>query len=328
MDLSEQECRRRFAAARVARLATVGTDGTPHLVPVTFALAGDQVVTAVDHKPKRTAALRRLANIAANPRVSLLVDQYTDNWHGLWWVRADGQARIVDTPGGERSAAIRHLTAKYDQYRAAVPAGPVILVQIERWRGWAYADRGVSRAADPAAATDAVPDRPAQVQIGVIGPGAGEATPAQYELARQVGNLLAHTGARVVCGGRGGVMEGVALGVQEAGGLCVGILPGHDRTAANRYLGAAICSGVGEKRNEMVVESSDAILVIGSNAGTVIEVLLAKKNGVPVFGLDFAPVATGGRRLDAVVIVDDPAEAVTRAFETARARAHTRLHPE
>ena len=87
------EARGRFAAARVARLATADATGQPHLVPVTFAVAGDMVYTAVDAKPKRTTALRRLANVAANPRVSLLVDHYDDDWSRLWWVRADGRRR-------------------------------------------------------------------------------------------------------------------------------------------------------------------------------------------------------------------------------------------
>lgn len=137
VNLDEAECRVRFAAARVARLATASVDGQPHLVPVTFALDGDLVAIVVDHKPKRSTALRRLANIAENPRVSLLVDQYADDWDRLWWVRADGRARVV-VEGAERTASIRSLTAKYSQYQAVVPAGAVILVQVEKWRGWAF----------------------------------------------------------------------------------------------------------------------------------------------------------------------------------------------
>jgi PPOX class probable F420-dependent enzyme len=130
------EARRRFAAARVARLATVGEDGRPHLVPVTFALDGDTIVTAVDHKPKRTLALRRLANIAANPRVALLADEYSDgDWSALWWARADGTARVV-AQGDER---LGWLVARYEQYRQRPPEGPVILVDVERWSGWSAA---------------------------------------------------------------------------------------------------------------------------------------------------------------------------------------------
>ena len=84
----------RFAAAKVARLATVTPDGPPHLVPIVFAVAESTVYTAVDGKPKTSQRLRRLANIEANPRVSILVDHYDDDWSQLWWVRADGIATI------------------------------------------------------------------------------------------------------------------------------------------------------------------------------------------------------------------------------------------
>jgi PPOX class probable F420-dependent enzyme len=130
--MDEARARSRFAAARVARLATVGADGAPHLVPVTFALRGDTVVIAVDHKPKRTTDLRRLRNIEADPRVSLLADHYAEDWTRLWWVRADGTARVV-REGGD----VGELVAKYPQYAARPPAGPVILVAVTSWRGWA-----------------------------------------------------------------------------------------------------------------------------------------------------------------------------------------------
>jgi PPOX class probable F420-dependent enzyme len=93
--LTTEDARARFAAQRAARLATAGRDGRPHVVPVTFAVNGDLVCTAVDHKPKTTPNLRRLRNIAENPQVALLADHYTDDWAGLWWVRVDGHASIV-----------------------------------------------------------------------------------------------------------------------------------------------------------------------------------------------------------------------------------------
>jgi PPOX class probable F420-dependent enzyme len=130
--------RSRFAAARVARLASVGADGRPHLVPIVFAVAGDTVYSAVDDvKPKATQRLRRLRNIAANPAVALLADHYEDDWSALWWVRADGTARLVDPaePEAERARAL--LAERYAQYRAAPPPGPVIAVAVERWTGWA-----------------------------------------------------------------------------------------------------------------------------------------------------------------------------------------------
>ena len=134
--LSEEEARARLSAARVARLATTGTDGQPHLVPVTFAVDGDLIYTAVDHKPKTTASLRRLRNIRENPRVALLADHYADDWDTLWWVRADGSARVVEH-GQATARPIDVLTARYEQYRHFRPTGPVIVVQVERWTGWA-----------------------------------------------------------------------------------------------------------------------------------------------------------------------------------------------
>jgi PPOX class probable F420-dependent enzyme len=126
----------RFATARVARLATVGPDGAPHVVPITFAVVGDTIVHAVDHKPKRTRALRRLANIAANPAVSVLADHYAEDWGALWWVRADGRARIVDADSDEGVGAIAALVERYSQYAERPPEGPVVVVDVARWSGW------------------------------------------------------------------------------------------------------------------------------------------------------------------------------------------------
>ncbi|ONH23841.1 TIGR03668 family PPOX class F420-dependent oxidoreductase [Pseudofrankia asymbiotica] len=177
MNLSEGEARARFAAARVARLATIAPDGTPRLVPVTFAvLAGPPteggsaapglgsaapapapgpapgpgpgpgsvagglgtVVTAVDHKPKRTTRLRRLDDIARDGRVSLLADEYDDDWSRLWWARADGVASVVEPPDHAHAVAARALVERYRQYRDHPPAGPAIVVTVTRWTGWSY----------------------------------------------------------------------------------------------------------------------------------------------------------------------------------------------
>jgi PPOX class probable F420-dependent enzyme len=134
--LSEEEARRRFAAAWVARLATVGPDGWPHLVPVTFAVDGDHVYTAVDAKPKSSRQLRRLRNIAVNPRVALLADHYEQDWGGLWWVRVDGHASTLAGPG-EMAGPLHLLAGRYPQYRASPPEGPVIHIHADRWTGWA-----------------------------------------------------------------------------------------------------------------------------------------------------------------------------------------------
>ncbi|TQK52962.1 PPOX class probable F420-dependent enzyme [Streptomyces sp. SLBN-118] len=136
MRLLPDDARARFAAAPVARLATVGSSGTPHLVPVTFAVDGDLVCFAVDHKPKSTRDLRRLRNIRANDQVSVLVDDYADDWSRLWWVRADGHAEVVDE--GERLGRVLELLrAKYVQYRERCPEGPAVLIRVTRWSGWA-----------------------------------------------------------------------------------------------------------------------------------------------------------------------------------------------
>ena len=121
--------------ARVAHLATVTKSGTPHIVPCCFVLDGEVIYSAVDAKPKSTLALKRLANIAAAPVASLLVDHYDEDWTQLWWVRVDGTASIVADPD-ERRHALLMLTDKYIQYQHEAPAGPVIAVHIERVRNW------------------------------------------------------------------------------------------------------------------------------------------------------------------------------------------------
>lgn len=127
--------RRRFASASLARLGSVRPDGRPHLVPICFTLDGDTIVSAVDDKPKRTMQLRRLDNVRAYPAVSLLVDHYDDDWTQLWWVRVDGTARVLEA-GTARARAIDLLAAKYAQYRALRPEGPVLEIAVEAWRGW------------------------------------------------------------------------------------------------------------------------------------------------------------------------------------------------
>jgi len=119
----------------VARLATLGPDGAPRLVPVCFVVERDLIHSAIDGKPKSTRRLARLAAIARDSRVSLLVDEWSEDWSRLWWVRADGRARVTELEG---SVAAR-LAAKYPQYRADPPAGPMIEIAVERWTGWSAA---------------------------------------------------------------------------------------------------------------------------------------------------------------------------------------------
>jgi PPOX class probable F420-dependent enzyme len=106
------------------------------VVPITFALADDVLYTAVDQKPKRSRRLRRLANIRANPSVSVLVDHYDEDWSALWWARIDGRAEVLEA-GPESERALSLLAAKYEQYRPEPPAGPVVAVRELEWRTWA-----------------------------------------------------------------------------------------------------------------------------------------------------------------------------------------------
>jgi len=139
MRLDAAVARDRFVRSAVLRLATVSADGQPHVVPCTFvADATGRIVIGIDNKPKSSLNLRRLQNIAENARVSLLVDHYSDDWDQLWWARADGIATI-ERAGAEHEAHWQLLRARYPQYEGQVLDGPVIVVQVESWSGWAFA---------------------------------------------------------------------------------------------------------------------------------------------------------------------------------------------
>lgn len=134
--LDPAEQRSRLAAARVARLATLRPDGTPRLVPITFALVDGLVCSVVDEvKPKTSTRLARLADVERDPRVALVADHYSDDWSALWWVRVDGTA-AVHRDGELRERALAALAAKYPPYAAAAPTGPVLVVTPTRWTGW------------------------------------------------------------------------------------------------------------------------------------------------------------------------------------------------
>jgi PPOX class probable F420-dependent enzyme len=135
------EPRTRLARARVGRLGTVSADGRPHLVPCCFALDADPsdiihtIYTAVDAKPKSTLALKRVDNILRTGVASLLVDHYEEDWSALWWVRADGGARLVERPD-EQERALAGLRDKYEQYATVALPGPVIAIDVDRWSAW------------------------------------------------------------------------------------------------------------------------------------------------------------------------------------------------
>lgn len=135
--MNQSSARQRFAAARVAHLATVDVDGRPHLVPIVFAVAGEIIYSAVDAKPKRHLELQRLANVTVNSQVSVLVDHYDDDdWAALWWVRADGSGRVLAPEDTEAILAVDLLAARYPQHRAERPPGQVLAVDVHRWSSW------------------------------------------------------------------------------------------------------------------------------------------------------------------------------------------------
>jgi PPOX class probable F420-dependent enzyme len=134
--LEADDAWRRLTAARVAYLATVRADGRPHVVPIVFAVEDGMVYSIADPKPKSGLDLLRHRNIQANPSVSLLADAYDEDWERLWWVRADGTARVVED-GHEREATIRLLRAKYPQYATwTTPFGAATAIRIDRIASW------------------------------------------------------------------------------------------------------------------------------------------------------------------------------------------------
>jgi uncharacterized protein (TIGR00725 family) len=141
--------------------------------------------------------------------------------------------------------------------------------------------------------------------IAVVGP--GEATAEELESALAIGRGLAERGAVVVCGGLGGVMAAACRGAFEAGGVTVGLLPGSSRREANEWVRVAIATGLGELRNGLVVRSADAVVAVGGAYGTLSEVALALKTGIPVVGLRTWEI-------EGIEQVDTAPEAVQRAL--------------
>jgi uncharacterized protein (TIGR00725 family) len=140
--------------------------------------------------------------------------------------------------------------------------------------------------------------------VAVVGP--GEASPTEIESANLIGRGIAERGHVLVCGGLGGVMEAAARGATQAGGTAVGILPGNDRAAGNEWLTVAIPTGLGELRNGLVIRAADVVVAVGGALGTLSEIALALKTGVPVIGLKTWEV-------DGIERVDSPEDAVERA---------------
>ncbi|HEX2069410.1 MAG TPA: TIGR03668 family PPOX class F420-dependent oxidoreductase [Actinomycetota bacterium] len=133
--MNRREALQRLGAERVGRLATADAAGVPHVVPFVFVLEGETIYWAVDQKPKRSQTLKRLDNIRANPNVEVVVDNYSDNWNDLWWVRVSGTARLLQE-GEEKRKALTLLKDKYGQYSNSPPDGPVVAIDAVRVSSW------------------------------------------------------------------------------------------------------------------------------------------------------------------------------------------------
>ncbi len=155
-------------------------------------------------------------------------------------------------------------------------------------------------------------------QIAVFGP--GHPTRREYNVAAEVGRLLAERGVTVVCGGLYGVMEAVCMGAKEAGGTTIGILRTYNPANANPYVDHVIPSGLGDARNVLVATAGEAAIAIGGHLGTLSEIAIALKHGLPVVG-----IRTWGLDRDAlfdryIVAVRTAEEAVDRAMALADER--------
>jgi PPOX class probable F420-dependent enzyme len=135
MAIDLPEAIERVESSRIARLASTRPDGHPHIVPITFASIGESLVTMIDHKPKTTHNLQRLRNIESSPHVSVIVDEWSEDWERLWWVRLDGSAFIHQDDDVWREARMA-LVTKYRQYQEHPPVGPAILITIDRVTSW------------------------------------------------------------------------------------------------------------------------------------------------------------------------------------------------
>jgi hypothetical protein len=163
--------------------------------------------------------------------------------------------------------------------------------------------------------------RPANDAPHIAVVGASDADPETQALAEEVGRRVAESGAVVVCGGLGGVMEAACRGAGGAGGMTVGLLPGDDRSAANRYVQVAIATGLGELRNGLLVRCADALIAVGGGYGTLSEIGLALRTEVPVVGLGTWQLGRAGRPDTGIVEANDAQDAVRRALELVTARA-------
>ncbi len=156
-----------------------------------------------------------------------------------------------------------------------------------------------------------------RIFIGVIG--AGDCSEQVYELAEKVGERIAQSGAVLVCGGLGGVMEAASKGAKKQGGITIGILPGTEKNRANAYTDFPIVTGLGEGRNLLVVRNSDVLIAFPGEFGTLSEIAFALKLGKPVVGLSTwnvsGEIIKAGNAQEAVSLALDRAKTLQKGYE-------------
>jgi PPOX class probable F420-dependent enzyme len=123
-----------LASERVGRLAFLDDEDRPRVLPVTYALLGDSVWSAIDDKPKRAAEPARVRYLRRRPDAALCVDRYSDDWSRLAWVQLLGRVDVV--PAGEAAVALEALAARYEPYRERTPPGPLLRLSVERALSW------------------------------------------------------------------------------------------------------------------------------------------------------------------------------------------------
>ena len=132
-EIQRDEMRRRAARARAARVGTLDARGRIHLVPIVFAIDGDRLYSSTDEKPRA----KRLRNLQRDPHVSVVIDEYDEDWSRVWWVRLAGTGRALEQ-GAEYERARRLLCEKYPQFEGDPGGGPIMAVDVQEWSGWAY----------------------------------------------------------------------------------------------------------------------------------------------------------------------------------------------
>jgi len=156
--------------------------------------------------------------------------------------------------------------------------------------------------------------RSASPIIAVIG--SGQCSPDMASLAEKVGREIALQGATVICGGLGGVMKSVCKGASEAGGRTIGVIPGESTASANEFVTVPIATGLGHSRNFIVVQSANAVIAIDGDYGTLSEIAIALKSGIPVVGLNTWAIVIDGKEDGSIIRTSDAKQAVRIALKS------------